>query len=121
MALDSLTAEQGSDPAEWRWGRSNRVPFEHPLTTAFDLPAVERRGGAGTVSSNGGTYKQIIDLTNLDDSRVLNAPGQSGQPGSPYYDSLLDEWKNGDYLPYLFTREAVNENAVHTLRLVPGG
>jgi penicillin amidase len=121
MAVDSLSAEQGSDPAEWRWGRSNRVPFEHPLSTAFDLPAVERRGGAGTVSSNGGTYKQIIDLTNLDDSRVLNAPGQSGQPGSPYYGSLLDEWKNGDYLPYLFTREAVEDKAVNTLRLVPGG
>ncbi len=82
---------------------------------------LERRGGAGTVSSNGGTYKQIIDLANLDDSRVLNAPGQSGQPGSPYYGSLLDEWKNGDYLPYLFTREAVEEKAVHALRLVPGG
>ena len=121
MALDSLTAEQGSDPAQWRWGRSNRISFDHPLTTAFDLPAVERRGGAGTVSSNGGTYKQIIDLANWDDSRVLNAPGQSGQPGSPYYDSLLDDWKNGNYLPYLFTREAVEENAVHTLRLVPGG
>ena len=121
MALDSLTAEQGSDPTEWWWGRSNRIPFEHPLMAYFDLPAVERRGGAGTVSSNGGTYKQIIDLTNWDDSRVLNAPGQSGQPGSPYYDSLLDEWKNGDYLPCLFTREVVEENGVHALRLVPGG
>ncbi len=99
MAVDSLTAEQGSDPAEWRWGRSNRVPFEHPLSAAFDLPAVERRGGAGTVSSNGGTYKQVIDLNSWDDSRVLNAPGQSGQPGSPFYGSLLDHWKNGEYTP----------------------
>jgi penicillin amidase len=121
MAVDSLSATQGSDPAEWRWGRSNRVAFPHPLSAAFDLPAVERRGGAGTVSSNGGTYKQIIDLSDWDDSRVLNAPGQSGQPGSPFYDSLLDEWKNGEYQPYLFTREAVEENAVNTLRLVPGG
>ena len=47
MALDSLSAEQGSDPPEWRWGRSNRVPFEHPLTAAFDLPAVEREGRGG--------------------------------------------------------------------------
>ena len=121
MTVDSLTAEQGSDPSEWRWGRSNRVPFDHPLSSAFDLPAVERRGGAGTVSSNGGTYKQIIDLVNWDESRVLNAPGQSGQPGSPYYDSLLDDWKNGDYNPFLFTREAVEAKAVHTLKLVPGG
>jgi penicillin amidase len=119
MAVDDLNAEQGSDPAEWRWGRSNRVPFDHPLSAAFDLPAVERRGGAGTVSSNGGTYKQVIDLNNWDDSRVLNAPGQSGQPGSPFYDSLLNDWKNGDYRPYLFTREAVEEHAVNTLRLVP--
>jgi penicillin amidase len=121
MVIDSLASEQGSDPADWRWGRSNRVPFDHPLSAAFDLPAAERRGGAGTVSSNGGTYKQIIDLVNFDNSRVLNAPGQSGQPGSPYYDSLLDEWRNGDYQPYYFTREAVEGNAANTLRLVPGG
>lgn len=121
MAFDSLTAAQGSDPAQWRWGRSNRISFDHPLTAAFSLPAVERRGGAGTVSSNGGTYKQIIDLGNWDNSRVLNAPGQSGQPGSPYYDSLLDEWRKGDYQPFLFTRAAVEANAANTLRLVPGG
>ena len=121
LAVDSLSVSQGSDPAQWRWGRSNRIPFAHPLSTAFDLPAVERRGGAGTVSSNGGTYKQIIDLADWDGSRVLNAPGQSGQPGSPFYDNLLDEWRKGDYLPYLFTREAIEEHAVNTLRLVPGG
>ncbi len=120
QAIDDLSATQG-DQADWRWGRSNRISFAHPLSAAFDLAAVERRGGAGTVSSNGGTYKQVIDLTNWDDSRVLNAPGQSGQPGSPFYDSLLDDWKNGDYQPYLFSREAVEENAVNTLRLVPGG
>jgi penicillin amidase len=120
-AIDTLSAEQGGDPGRWSWGQSNRIPFDHPLSDAFDLPVVERRGGAGTVSSNGGTYKQIIDLADWDASLVINAPGQSGQPGSPFYDNLLDEWDDGEYFPFVFTREAVEEAAAHTLRLVPGG
>lgn len=120
-AFDQLRAEQGSDPGAWSWGRSNTIPFEHPLSDAFDLPVVERRGGAGTVSSNGGTFKEIIDVANWDASLVINAPGQSGQPGSPYYDNLLDEWDDGEYFPLVFTREAVEAAARHTLRLVPGG
>lgn len=119
IAIDSLSQEQGSSPDGWQWGRSNRIPFEHPLSDAFDLPDVERRGGAGTVSSNGGTYKQIIDVANWDASRVINAPGQSGQPGSPFYGNLLEAWDEGEYFPFVFTRGAVEEHAVHTLRLVP--
>lgn len=120
-AVETLQASQGADPGQWRWGAINRIPFEHPLSDVFDLPAVERRGGAGTVSSNGGTFKQVVDVANWDESRATNAPGQSGQPGSPYYGDLLERWKNGDYFPYLFTRSAVEENAAHTLRLVPQG
>jgi penicillin amidase len=50
---------------------------------------------------------------------VTNPPGQSGQPGSPYYGNLLDGWANGEYFPLRYTRKAVDAAAAHRLRLIP--
>jgi penicillin amidase len=72
------------------------------------------------VASTGATYRQIIDFADLDGSLVTNAPGQSAQPGSPFYDNLAEGWAVGDYFPLLFSRDAVEENAAHRLVLRPG-
>jgi len=46
-------------------------------------------------------------------------PGQSGQPGSPYYSSLLKMWADNEYFPLAFSRTAVNAAAAHRLTLKP--
>ncbi len=87
----------------------------------FDLPAVERPGGFGTVNATGANFRRIIDLADLDRSVATNAPGQSAQPGSPFYDNLADFLGNGEYFPFLFSREAVEEAVAHRLTMQPGG
>jgi penicillin amidase len=118
-AIDRLTSEQGSDWTELRWGRMNTRAFPHPFIRAFDLPAVERAGGAGTVAADGASYREIMDVSNWDRSLVTNTPGQSGQPGSPYYDNLLRLWADEKYFPLVFSKKAVDANAAHTLTLNP--
>jgi penicillin amidase len=114
-----LRAEQGEDPAQWRWGRINRSEFPHSLVRAFDIPAVERTGGAGTVAAVGATYRQIIDFADFSRSVATNTPGQSGQPGSPYYGNLAKSYADQQYFPLLYQRNAVEAQAQHTLTLSP--
>jgi penicillin amidase len=121
QGLEELRETQGSDSQSWRWGRTNRSEFPHSLIEAYDIPTVERSGGAGTVAAIGATYRQIIDFADLDASVATNAPGQSGRPGSPYYGNLADSWGSGEYFPLLFTRPAVEARAEHRLVLKPGG
>ena len=118
-AVAELTQSLGADWSEWRWGRLNQSAFPHSLTPVFDLPTVERGGGAGTVGATGATYREIFDLADWDRSVVTNAPGQSGQPESPHYGDLLDGWVNGDYFPLVFSREAVEEATANRLLLTP--
>ncbi len=118
-AIDQLTREQGSDWREWRWGRSNARAFPHPFISAFDLPTVERGGGGTTVAANGATYREILDVGEWDSSIVTSTPGQSGQPGSPFYGNLLPLWANNEYFPLVFTPAAVNNNTAHRLVLTP--
>ncbi|HEV7519281.1 MAG TPA: penicillin acylase family protein, partial [Thermoanaerobaculia bacterium] len=131
-ALDDARAEVrsrlGPDRARWSWGALHQARFHHPLAAAFDLPPVARGGDGNTVNATGGagyeqqfgaSYREVIDLADWDRSLAVNVPGQSGQPGSPYYADLLPLWAEGRYFPLLYSRRRVEEETAHLLRLTP--
>lgn len=119
--VEALTEELGSDWSQWRWGRIHESELNHMFVPEYGLPSVERPGGFGTINATGANFRRIIDLANMDGSVWTNAPGQSGQPGSPYYGDLREYLGNGEYLPLLMSRDAVEERAAHRLTLQPPG
>jgi penicillin amidase len=118
-ALKRLTDTQGPDWKRWRWGRMHTRAFPHPFVREFDLPTVERPGGAGTVAADGASYREIMDVGDWDRSVVTNAPGQSGQPGSAFYGNLLPLWADNTYFTLAFSKTAVDAAAAHRLTLKP--
>ena len=120
-AIQTLTSELGADWAQWRYGRINTTELPHMFAGVFDLPPVERGGANGAVNADGANFRRIIDLSNIDNSVWTNAPGQSAQPGSPFYGNTRESLGNGEYMPVLFSREAVEARAAHRLTLAPGG
>lgn len=92
------------------WGEIHQATFEHPV-----LPIVEQVPYGGdrytvnvgfydpnTFQMNfGAGYRQIIDLSNLEKSVFITAPGQTEQTDSAYFDNLLGLWQDGKYLPML--------------------
>jgi penicillin G amidase len=118
-AIDELTKSQGPEWSQWRWGRMNRSEFPHPVVSAYDLPPIERHGGAGTVNAVGAVYRLVTNFAVPDHSRVTIGPGNSGQPGSPYYANLHERWGRNEFFPLLFTRPAVEAKTRHRLTLAP--
>lgn len=118
-AITALASSQGTDPNGWRWGRINFSVFKHPLVSAFDLPTVERDGGAETVNAVGAVYRLVTNFTEPDASIVTIGPGLSGQPGSPFYGNLLEGWARGEFFPLAYTRPAVERVTKYTLVLSP--
>ena len=123
----------GNDETRWRWGQLHQSRFEHPLALTperrelFNL-GPRPRGGDGTTpfatsygrwQTSGASYREVIDVGDWDRSTTINVPGESGQPGSPYYDNLYPLWAEGKYHPMLFSRAAIEKNAAHTLMLLP--
>jgi penicillin amidase len=105
--------------SEQRWGQRHTRAFRHPLLHEFDLDAVERSGGAGTVEADGATYREILDVADWDRSQAINVPGQSGQPGSPFYGNLLRLWADNQYFALAFSDAAVKAAEAHRLILRP--
>jgi len=118
----------GADPSRWNWGDVHTAPFRHPLARAFDLPDA-RRGGHGTTvyltaganlhQTHGASFREVLDLADWDNSVATNVPGQSGQPGSPFYGNLLPLWERGEYFQLAYSRAAVEKATAHVLWLKP--
>jgi penicillin amidase len=135
-AVLDLRQRLGPDPLSWKWGDLHQARFAHRLAvgeagrTLFDLGPLPRPGYGYTVNMTGGgdfaqndgaTFREILDLSDWDNSVVATAPGQSGQPESPHFADLLPLWQEGRYLPLAFSRKKVEEVAARRLLLVPAG
>lgn len=135
-AAGPLQSLQGPDPSAWSWGRLHTVTFHHVLELLpgakplFDVGPVPRPGDSYTVNAAyfhghdfvqlaGPSYREIIDVGNWDGSRVVNVPGESGQPGSSHYSDLLTLWDRTQYFPMLYSRDAVEKQAKDRLTLQP--
>jgi penicillin amidase len=69
----------------------------------------------------GASFRMVLDVGNWDQSVTINTPGQSGDPYSPHYRDLAPLWAGGDYVPLLYSREAVERSASQVFRLTPFG
>lgn len=119
----------GGNVDDWKWGRVHRVGFRHPLNVpSMNRGPVSRPGDANTLNATGGpnfaqtsgaSYRQIIDVANWDRSVMTNVPGESGNPESPHYADLIDDWASGRYHPMPYSRRAVEQATTERIRLLP--
>ena len=119
-------------------GDLHQIRFQHPLLNlaSGDLkeqmkyPAYGKGGTANTTNNTGFTsdsfnvrggasYRQVIDVGNWDTARMTNAPGQSGDPRSPFYANLLEGWANEEDFPLIYSRELVEKHTVLKIELQP--
>ena len=108
--LAALAGTLGGDLARWRWDAVHRAVFPHQGLDSVGLlrPLLSRSmPSAGDWSTVNAApvdsehpfeqrevpgYRQIIDLSAANDSRFLDAVGQSGHFLSKHYDDFLTDW-----------------------------
>jgi penicillin amidase len=136
-AVGDLTERLGSDPARWRWDTVHHAVFPHQGldTVKFLRPLLSRsvpNGGdwstvnVGPVAAdapfeqrNVPGYREIIDLSPANDSRFLDAVGQSGHFLSSHYADFLPDWHDVKHRKMRMERADIDRGAVGHLRLTP--
>lgn len=129
-AIEELERDYGAEKKNWKWGTVHTVAFQHPLNRReYNRGPYSRPGDGNTVNSTSGpnfrqnagaSYRQILDPGDWDKSVMTNVPGEVGNPGSPHYDDLIEEWLKGEYHPMLYTRHAIEAATTERIRLQPG-
>ena len=69
--------------------------------------------------ASGASFRQVIDVGAWDRSRVINNPGQSGDPSSPHYRNLIERWAKGRTVPLLYSRARVEAAAEQRIVCTP--
>jgi len=137
-AVGEVSAALGDDPSRWAWGKLHHAQFNHALEPLADDPtraqmSVDRLAMGGSAFSpraasyrssdfritSGASFRMVLDVGNWDQSMTINTPGQSGDPFSPHYRDLAPLWATGDYVPLLYSRQAVEGSASQVLKLAP--
>jgi len=129
-AYREVAGRLGADPRVWKWGALQYTEFAGP--GGANVGPFPRGGSAYTVDastydpstyqqSSGASFKMVLDVGQWDNSRAVNAPGQSGDPRSPHYRDLAERWRSGEYFPLLYSRAQVERYAASRITLRPGG
>lgn len=121
-ALDDLEEHMGGNIARWQWGRIHHTYYpHHAFNEVFVLNRI-----FGRQIANGGdsqtvnvasvdlsqpyrqvavpSYRQIVDMSNLNNSLYIITTGQSGNILSKHYDDLINRHQNVQYLKMNFER-----------------
>lgn len=110
----------------YNWGEYKSTFVGHllqalPALSRFDLPIGGNSGIVNATSRNHGpSWRMIVEMSNPPKALGVYPGGQSGNPGSKYYDNLVDIWAAGEYLDILFMQnETENDRIIFTQTLNP--
>jgi penicillin amidase len=120
------------------WADAHAAWFRHPLSSGaapirwlFNRGPVPVVGDAFTVNRTSydrlepfaaweiPSWRQLFDVGQWDNARVVLPAGQSGHPLSPHFFDQNEMWRLGQYRQQPFSRRAVESARAHRLVLVP--
>jgi penicillin G amidase len=86
------------------WGKLKATRVEHlAKLDPFSRLDIDNSGGEFAINAvkrdHGPSWRMIVQLTKNTEAYGIYPGGQSGNPGSPYYDNFVDNWANGKYYP----------------------
>lgn len=132
----------GSDMRAWRWGAIHGATFRNQTFGRSGISLIERIFNRGPVPVGGGmqqvvssdwsldkpfdvtsisSMRQVIDLSNIGASQVMNATGQSGHAFNRHYDDMIDAWAHVRYHATLWNAAELAASRTDRLVLNPAG
>ena len=117
QSMATLRHYHGADPKSWRWGAAHPALFAHPLLSRLPLIGGLGRittpvpgdattidvtapgflpGRAAFTALHGPELRGVYDLSDLDRSLFVIAPGQSGDLLDPHAWDFVQRWRAGD-------------------------
>jgi Protein related to penicillin acylase len=105
-------------PRTWAWGKVKGTRIMHlvPNFTSFGRRHITNGGGNGVVNAtsatHGPSWRMVVQLDKeWPVAYGLYPGGQSGNPGSKYYDNMIDRWAKGELDTLLFMKSAHDSSA----------
>ncbi|OUJ71659.1 penicillin acylase family protein [Hymenobacter crusticola] len=115
FATDSLTRKFGPLGPKWAWANQKSTDILHlAQLPGFGHMDLDVGGGTGIVNAtserNGPSWRMVVALGPQVQAYGLFPGGESGNPGSPFYDDMIEPWSKGQLHPLVFLRSPDEKN-----------
>jgi penicillin amidase len=138
-----LTAQFGSvNPGMYTWGERHGTGFRNGFGGKLDAGWIATHGGEDTVNVSSTVFYTPMSTTDVSNpfeshdgpvfrvvtrfledgtpEAVVNFPrGNSGEPNSPHFGDTAEDWRNGVYKKYPYTRAEVEAATTEKIVLKP--
>jgi penicillin amidase len=116
-AVESINKWKAKN-GDYKWGDYQATYAGHllqalPAFSRFNIPIGGGRGIVNASSQNHGpSWRMIVEMTSPPTALGIYPGGQSGNPGSKYYDNYIDDWAAGKYNKLNFMQSANGDSSV---------
>jgi penicillin amidase len=110
--------EWKAEHGDYNWGSYKATFVGHllqalPAFSRFNIPIGGDRNTVNAADKNHGpSWRMIVEMTSPPTALGIYPGGQSGNPGSKYYDNFIDKWAAGDYFNALFMQDSNSTNGI---------
>jgi penicillin amidase len=124
FAIDSLQRKFGPIDIDWAWANLKKTHVPHLAKVAGFGSKFLYNGGSktsvnATSETNGPSWRMIVALGKEVKAYGVFPGGESGNPGSHYYDDMIDTWSEGklNELLYLRAKDEKSKRIITTWKL----
>jgi penicillin G amidase len=114
MATAALKKEEAETGLIWWKHRNPSVNHILKPLEAFARKGIHVGGWGNTVNavtnSHGPSWRMVVQLTDPVEAYGIYPGGQSGSPGSRFYDNFIDDWAAGKYYPLWMMKESESKD-----------
>ncbi|SMO79009.1 penicillin acylase family protein [Solitalea koreensis] len=109
--IDSLTHQNGAQGKKWEWGYIKNTTVPHlAKINGFGSKHLFNGGSKGSIDAmnqhNGPSWRMVVQLGQKVKAYGVYPGGQSGNPGSYYYDNMINTWSEGKLNELVFLQNA---------------
>jgi penicillin G amidase len=119
--VEKMKEVQESDK-DYSWANYKKTSIMHlvPNFKSFSHTNVYTGGGAGILNAtserHGASWRMVVEMGEGGEAFGIYPGGQSGNPGSRFYDNMIKKWAIGEYLNVSIQPEGQVSNALFSTR-----
>lgn len=113
-ASDSLSRLEREGRVQWEKAKDTRITHLLKVVDPLSRLHVPVGGGKGIINAtnrdNGPSWRMVVHMTDGIEAYGIYPGGQSGNPGSRYYDNFIDDWAAGKYYGLWMMKKEENKD-----------
>lgn len=121
VSVEKFKTEKGA--LSWASFKNTTIQHLVPNFKSFSYPGIQTGGGAGIINAtserHGASWRMLVEMGEEPAAFGIYPGGQSGNPGSKFYDTFVKKWANGEYVNFKLRKANTQQQVLFSTILKP--